>query len=91
MVTTHPSSHFQAPTLYLPIINKKSVKKARKGFAMTNCRVPCLHLRRKKPSTGIGFRQQLHRIHDFLMILPSLWTTTAPGPPTYAKHRAMKL
>ena len=88
---THPSSQLQLPTWYFPPMKSTRVKMARMGLMITNCSVPCLHFRRKNPSTGIGFMQHVISAHDGCRTLPSHLTTTAPGPPMYAMHSDMKL
>jgi hypothetical protein len=39
----------------------------------------------------MGGQQQVMSIQLGWMTLPSLFTTTAPGPPTYAMHSDKKL
>lgn len=43
------------------------------------------------PSSGIGGKQHVIKPHDGFKIRPVKLRTTAPGPPTHAKHRDRKL
>ena len=43
------------------------------------------------PSRGMGGRQHVIRQHDGFRTRPLKLITTAPGPPTHARHNDMKL
>nr|GMC49571.1 hypothetical protein Iba_chr01bCG8840 [Ipomoea batatas]GMC51479.1 hypothetical protein Iba_chr01cCG6680 [Ipomoea batatas] len=61
------------------------------GLRITNCKHPCLHLRMTHPSNGIGGKQHVMRQQLGFRTRPLKFSTTAPGPPTHAKHSDRKL
>lgn len=61
------------------------------GFSSTNCSAICFVERTKRPLTGSGGRQQVPAAQEGSSTKPCIFTSTAPGPPTYARHSAMKL
>lgn len=87
----HPLLMLMSPSVYALAAYRMIVSNAMMGLSSTNCSVPCLQRRKKKPSTCMVGRQHVMCDNDGCTSFPSALTTTAPGPPTYASSSELKL
>ena len=72
----------QSPTTNFPLACRTMVSAASTGLSSTNCSVPRLQARTKRPLTGMGGRQHVQCPTEGASTYPDIAISTRPGPPT---------